>query len=288
MCFAALAARRNGGHLVGEGRSVPVTGTKGAAPATGTEAATRVADVLLLFTEGSGALGISDAARRLGISKAVVHRIMRSLASRGLVTADAQDRTYVLGPVAVALGARALRDVDLRGTALPVLRRLQEATGETTTVSALVGARRMYLDQVESHSEIKMTVELGRAFPLHAGASGRVILAFAPDELRHQVLEGSLDRLTPITEVDPPALAQGLARIAVTGVAVSYGERQRGAGSVAAPVFGIDGAVVGAISACGPVDRFDADTVERLKPRVADAAATISDRLAAGRERVGA
>lgn len=289
MCFAAPEPIPGVySPLMDAQKSVPFTGTKEPPPVAGTEAAARVADVLLLFTAGPGPLGISDAARRLGLSKAVVHRIMRSLTSRGLVTADAHDGTYVLGPAAVALGVRALRDVDLRSTALPLLRRLQAATGETTTVSALVGARRVYLDQVESHSEIKMTVELGRAFPLHAGASGRVILAFAPDELRRQVLDGPLDRMTPTTPVEPSVLAAGLAQIATDGVAVSYGERQRGAGSVAAPVFGIDGGVVGAISACGPADRFDAATVERLKPRVAAAAAAVSERLDAGRERVGA
>ena len=52
---------------------------------SGTETAARVADVLLLFTRGPAALGVSEIARQLGLSKAVVHRILQSLASRSLV-----------------------------------------------------------------------------------------------------------------------------------------------------------------------------------------------------------
>ncbi|QYJ16589.1 Transcriptional regulator KdgR [Rubrobacter xylanophilus DSM 9941] len=248
----------------------------GSVPNSGTEAATRVADVLLSFMNGSEALGVSEISRRLGLSKAVVHRILSSLASRGLVTLDGGSRTYRLGPAAAALGARALAGLELRRVALPVLRRLQRETGETTTLSELVGTARVYLDQVPSLKEIKMTVEVGRPFPLHAGASSKAILAFAPPELREQVLAGPLEALTPLTPTDRAELEAEISRIREAGTAVSRGERQRGAGSVAAPVIGVDGYAVGSISVCGPVDRFGEETVERMRPLVRDAAREIS------------
>jgi len=247
-----------------------------AAPSSGTEAATRVADVLLLFLSGPAALGVSEISRQLGLSKTVVHRILQSLAARGLVTFNAEGRNYSLGPAAAALGARALSNLELRRVAMPVLRRLQHDTGETTTLSELLGTMRIYLDQVPSLKEIKMTVELGRPFPLHAGASGRAILAFAPPGLREFVLKRPLAALTPLTPTDGATLAAQLSRVRELGTAVSYGERQHGAGSVAAPVLGLDGHAVGSISVCGPVDRFDEDTVERLRPLVLGAAREIS------------
>src|SRR3712207_585518 len=141
-----------------------------------------VADVLLAFLDGPRRLGVSAVARELGLSKAVVHRILQTLVNRGLLLPDVDTREYHLGPAAAAIGARALRESDLRTVALPVLRELQQATGETTTVSARVPGGRVYLDQVESAREIKMTVELGRRFPLHAGGSSTCILAFLPDD----------------------------------------------------------------------------------------------------------
>lgn len=237
-----------------------------------------MADVLLLFTTGPETLGVSEIGRRLGLSKAVVHRIMQSLASREVVTVDREARGYGLGPAAVALGARALRNSTLREAALPVLRDLREATSETTTLSELVGDTRVYLDQFESQQEIKMRVELGRGFPLHAGASSKIILAFLPPARREAILSRPLETMTPHTVTDRAQLREQLTEIARAGVAVSGGERQAGAGSVAAPVFGVDG-VVGAISVCGPVHRFDEGTCRSYTPLVRDAAREISRRL---------
>ena len=160
-----------------------------------------------------------------------------------------------------------MRDLNLRERALPVLGWLRDESGETATVSELVGVSRVYLDQVPSRQEIRMTVEVGRPFPLHAGASSRVMLAFAPPELRRQILSGPLEALTPKTIVDREKLEEELARNGREGVTVSFGERQPGAGSVAAPLLA-EGGAVGAISVCGPVDRFDDGVVNRLRPRV--------------------
>jgi IclR family transcriptional regulator, acetate operon repressor len=245
----------------------------------GTEAADRVADVLLLFVSGPPSLGVSTISRELGLAKAVVHRILASLASRELVVADRATREYRLGPAAMAIGARALRGSDLRAAARPVLARLRDETRETTTLSQLVGDTRIYLDQFESPQEIKMLVEIGRAFPLHAGSSSKAILAFLPEARREAILRGRLERLTPQTICDPDRLRAVLAEIAREGVAVSRGERQHGAGSVAAPVFDVDGDVRGAISICGPIDRFWPSEVERFVPMVRAAAQEISRAL---------
>lgn len=243
---------------------------------TGTAGAARVADVLLAFMEGPRSLGVSAIVRELDLSKAVVHRILQTLVQRGLLTADAGTRGYHLGPASAALGARALRESDLRAVAMPVLRELQQATGETTTVSALVPGGRVYLDQVESAWEIKMTVEVGGRFPLHAGSSSMCILAFLPNDQQEAVLSRPLDSLTVKTVHDPVTLRARLDQVRHQGYARSDGERQEGAGSVAGPVFGLDGSVQGAVSVCGPADRVDAAARERYVPLLTHAADRIS------------
>ncbi|MEQ4299981.1 IclR family transcriptional regulator [Plantactinospora sp. B6F1] len=249
------------------------------AESQGTETATRVADVLLLFTDGPDSLGVSAIARSLDLSKAVVHRILQTLVDRRLLVSDPASRGYQLGPAAAALGARALRESPLRTVAMPYLRELQLATGETTTVSARVHSGRVYLDQVECTREIKMTVEVGRRFPLHAGSSSTCILAFLPPAERDEILAAGLPSLTDRTVTDTEVLRQRLAEIRRLGFAGSDGERQEGAGSVAAPVFDIDGTVLGAISVCGPAARVDAAARERFVPLLIKAADAISRAL---------
>ena len=268
--------------MLGPWLSAPAGVSLGAEPGAvtaGTEAAARVVDVLLMFTDGPATIGVTEIARQLGLSKAVVHRILQSLADRSFVATDPVTREYRLGPAAVALGTRVLRDLDLRRAARPVLRRLRDTTGETTTLSEAANLGRVYLDQFESRQEIKMTVELGRRHPLHAGASGRAILAFLPREVIEQVIGSGLPTLTPTTIQSSSRLRRELALVRERGYAISRGERQHGAGSVAAPVFGLEGDVAGAISVCGPVSRFDAATVAQYVPLVTAAAQEISRAL---------
>jgi len=245
-------------------------------PARGTTSADRVADVLLAFSAAESSLGVSQIARQLGMSKAVVHRILQSLVARGLLQHNERTHAYGLGPAAVMLGARTLAQMDLRDVARPELMWLRNETQETTTLSLLVNDRRAYIDQFPSPKEIKMTVELGRGYPLHAGASSRVILAHMTPADRERVLTGPLMSLTSETITEEKRLAASLRLVAEKGYATSHGERQSGAGSVAAPVFATGGRVVGAISICGPQYRFDEETVARFIPMAVEAARRIS------------
>ena len=83
----------------------------------------------------------------------------------------------------------------------------------------------------------------------------------------------------PKTIVDRKTLELSISHVANVGAAASFGERQPGAASVAAPLLGNDGHAVGAVSACGPVDRFDEAAVERLLPLVRSAAHEVSSRI---------
>lgn len=246
----------------------------------GTETATRVADVLMLFVDGPDSLGVTAIARSLGLSKPVVHRTLSSLVERGFLTSDPRTREYALGPSLASLGARALRESSLRTAALPVMRELHESTGETVTISARVPGGRVYLDQIVSAREIKMSVELGRRFPLHAGSSSTCILAFLPEDERSEYLsDHALEALTSKTITEPSKLAERVETVRAAGVAQSDGERQQGAGSLAAPIFAFDGQVLGALSVCGPGYRMTAEVRTALVPRVREAADHISRSL---------
>lgn len=130
-----------------------------------------------------------------------------------------------------------------------------------------------------------MTVRLGYPYPLYAGASSRVMLAFLSPETVARILDQNLVRLTHETVSDPAQLRQNLQEIRRVGYATSRGERQHGAGSVAAPLFGADGEVLGALSVCGPVSRFDTATVQTLIPQVRVAAQEITRQAGGDRTR---
>lgn len=246
----------------------------------GSETAGRVSDVLMLFIDGPGVMGVTDMARSLGLSKTVVHRTLATLVDKGFLTKDPRTRGYELGPSAASLGARALRGSSLRAAAQPWMEKLHEITRETVTISARVPGGRVYLGQVESALEIKMTVELGRRFPLYAGSSSMCILAFMPEAEQEEYLAAHPpEAITNRTVTDPDTLRQRLAEVRRTGIAQSEGERQRGAGSVAAPIFSMDGRVEGALSVCGPGYRMDQEARDRVVPDLTRAADEVSQSL---------
>lgn len=248
----------------------------------GTAMVDRFARVLLEFADAPGDLGVTEIARSLGLAKSVVHRILQSLVAQGLAAPSKVRGRYQLGPAAAAIGVAVLTRLDLRQAARPLLWRLRDESNETSTLSALVGTSRVYIDQVESPQEIKMTVDLGRRWPLHAGSTGKVMLAYVDDDLRDHVLCHSMPRLTENTVSDPARLRNELAEIRENGFAVSVGERQQGAASAAAAVFGWHGVVVGAISVCGPSERFVHEVMLKHGQRAVAAATEVTRRLQGG------
>ncbi|MFV2198562.1 IclR family transcriptional regulator [Nocardiopsis sp. LOL_012] len=242
----------------------------------------RAADILVLFAEAdSPTLGVTEIAERLGTSKAAVHRILASLRSRDLVHLDEESHRYSLGTTAMRLGAAYQERLDIRQVAAAELRSLSQRTGETTTLSVRTGDTRVYIDQVTPQREVIMTVSLGVRYPLHAGSSSKVLLAFLPEDEREAYLgREPLGPLTGETMVDTYELRRELDRIREAGYATSFGERQAGAASTAAPLLNHRGLPLAAISVCGPRERFMAEA-EACSQALVETAGRISRRLGA-------
>jgi DNA-binding IclR family transcriptional regulator len=227
----------------------------------------RATDVLGLFADTDEAtLGVTEIAQALGLSKAVVYRILSSFRAKGFVDLDESTRRYSLGPRALHLGLAYMNRIDLPATVRPVLEQLSRAMNETATLSLRTGSSRVYVDQVTPDRDVRMVVQLGQQVPLHAGASSKAFLAFLNPEEQKGYLAGTLDKLTPSTITNSRSLRKELREVRERGYASSSGERLEGAGSVAAPILGHDGAPVAVISICGPAERFreEADRAAKL------------------------
>lgn len=241
----------------------------------------RAISVIALIAERAPLmLGVSTIARELDLPKAVAHRILKELTSVGFLAFEDDTKRYRLGPGAMNVGLAALRSLDVPRIARPHLKELVQLTGETATLSVRSGWFRVYVDQVLSPQEIRMSVSLGTLNPLHAGSSSKAILAhLVPEEAQRYIAEHTLDALTPATITDAARLRMELAAIRARGYATSLGERQAGAGSVAAPVYDAFGEVFGSISVCGPRERLEARGFEEIAGVLLHAAGQISQEL---------
>jgi DNA-binding IclR family transcriptional regulator len=200
---------------------------------------------------------VSEISRDLGIPKAVVYRILSTLRLGNFLEWENSSRRYRLGLACVKLGSQYLANVDIHDIALEAMKRLSALSDETATLSVREGGTRIYVTQITPPREVKMTVNLGVPYELHAGSSSKAFLAHLPqDEQDEYLARLDLVRFTDLTKTDPALLKVDLLKIRDCGYAFSLGERQAGAGSIAAPVFDQKGQPVAVISICGPVDRI--------------------------------
>ncbi len=101
----------------------------------------RTLDVLDLLTEAETPLGATEIARRIGTTKSAVFRILANLDRRGYVSKEAATSRYTLGVRLVVVGQRALRSLDLRHRARPVLEALLATERVLASViEAVIGA----------------------------------------------------------------------------------------------------------------------------------------------------
>jgi DNA-binding IclR family transcriptional regulator len=224
----------------------------------------RALDVLRLFIEtDSATLGVTEIAQALGLSKAVVYRVLSACRAKDFLELDEATHRYRLGVNSMYLGLAYLGRLEVAAIAREAMQQLVAATNETATLSVPVGWDRVYVDQVVPDRDVKMMVQLGRPFPLHVGASSKAMLAFFPEaELERYLADRELVSFTPLTITDAGALRRELDAIRIKGYASSVGERDPSAGSVAAPVFDRESQLIAVISVSGPAERFGSESTQ--------------------------
>jgi len=247
----------------------------------------RAVQILRCFDARHPQLGISELARRTGLSTSTVHRLLGSMADNDLVRQTA-DRRYELGPLIIRLGRNGGIRTTLREAALPVARRLRDELDETVGIHELLhSGHRAVVDQVESHQELRRTyTEFGVPLPLPHGAPGKALLAHLPEKHREAVLARPIDPATPRTIADPAALRVQLEEVRARGWAYSDAERTPGIRAVAAPIFDDSGVVIGALGLSVPMIRMPDERCGEFGRRIKGAAWEVSESLGATREAV--
>jgi DNA-binding IclR family transcriptional regulator len=225
-------------------------------------------------------LGVGEVAVKLGLPKATAHRMLVTLADGGYLEQNSLNGKYRLGIRLFQLGFLVHNRAELRLEARPYLERLGAEIGESVYVSLLVGIHRVVIDKVESPHPIRHDIPLGEGLPVHAGASGKVLLAFLPPERLEQILSRlRLEKLSTQTITDPETLRKELAEIRRRGYAFSVDERFVGATGVAAPIFGVTGEVLAALGIAAPSSHLDAAKTLKVVELICGCAAEISRRM---------
>ena len=246
----------------------------GAEDSGGIRALDRALDILDLIASSSG-LTLSEIGQRLEMAPSTVHRVLVTLAARGVAETDPATQAWHVGPTAFRHGSAFMRRSGLVERARPLLRRLMEQTGETANLGILNGDAVLFLSQAETHETIRAFFPPGTRSALHASGIGKALLAHVPPAQRRLMLQGmALQRFTDKTLTDADALEQDLARIRARGYSLDNEERTPGMRCIAAPIFDLSGEAAAGISVSGPTLRMSDARLESMSEAV----------IAAGRE----
>jgi len=232
------------GPAEGPGRQIPPRST-----------ARTALKILELFSPDEPELGVSEMGRRLGVHKSSISRLAATLTAEGFLTRTQSGR-YRLGLHLWTLGSLAGHSHVLYQAALSELCEVRQETGESTHLAVLIGLEVVHLERLHSNHLMKRIAGSLRRLPPHATSPGKVLLAYAPNELCERVIAQGLHRYTPRTLVDANELRSELAAIRVQGFALDQEEFRKGTSSVAVPIFTRDGQSVAAISVLAPSDRL--------------------------------
>lgn len=206
----------------------------GNAAEAGRSVVSRVMALLAAFDTDHRQLTATAVASRSGVPLSTAHRLLADLVATGALTRSGDH--YAIGQRLWTLGLLAPVQTGLRDVAAPFLQDVFAATRATVHLAVRDGTEVLYLDRLSGRRSVPVVSKVGSRLPMHATGVGKVLLAWAPDDLRETVLAGDLVRVTPYTVTQAGRLREQLRRIRLQEHAVTSEEMSLGACSLAVPV----------------------------------------------------
>ncbi|MEM6283487.1 MAG: IclR family transcriptional regulator [Chloroflexota bacterium] len=236
------------------------------------EDAIQILDILQQTPDGETLANITDSS---GLVKNKVFRLLYTLEKHQLVQKDA-DGKYSLAVRMLSYAQAVKQENRLLNASSEAMDWLMDMTGETIFLGVRSGTDALCVAARESTQSIRLYAEVGRRAPLHSGGVPKALFAHLPRDNREQLLDSfhANDDTLDIAQ-----LRHQLDVIRKDGYVVVVDELDVGAHSVAAPIFGHDGAVVAALSVAGPSHRFAPQEIERYIQYIREATAQISEKL---------
>jgi DNA-binding IclR family transcriptional regulator len=239
--------------------------------------------VLNAFCDEPHHLSLSDLSARSGLSTNQTFRVLQTLVAVGYVRQDPDAKSYKLGPAAFRLVGPLFNADELFLAGRDVVDSIFDATGEITSLVAFIR------DEASVCIHVRLN-EQPFAFPtavgacstdLHAGAVGRIMLAWRTDDEITAYLDARepLRAFNPHTLADRDAILTAIRATREKGYAVSDEEIVEDMYGVAAPVFDRRGTLAAVVTLVAPLSRAGDEERARHLSLILDAAKRISTNL---------
>lgn len=245
------------------------------------QAVERTFAILRSLADQGGTAQVGAVAEATGLPKSTVSRLLVALADEGMVERLDSSGRYAIGPGLAALTGNVSMVGSIRELCRPYLRDLVEQTGEAAGLSVPDGPlSSIYVDHVESPSDVVTRDWTGLRFPYHTVAGGYALMSTWSDDRVSNYVALGLDAFTEATETGITGVKRRVAATRRRGFVWTLGDFSIEINGVGSPIIDRAGEAVAAISVYGPSYRFPADgDQETVGGLVLAAAQTITRRL---------
>ena len=229
------------------------------------------------FSRDEPVLSAPELARRLGVPRSTVFRLLVTLEGMHFVERTPDGRAYRLGLAILRLGFEYLASLDMVELGRPLLDRLRDDTGYAASLVVRDGRDVVYLHRSASRAPFATAVSVGTRLPAHATVLGHVLLGdLSLAALRALYPEPLLESRSRETPRDSAALFEQVQQARKRGWVLAAGFFEPHICTVAAPVRGQDAHVIAAIGLTVPGAEIAADKRAALVAQVCGAAAQLS------------
>lgn len=230
--------------------------------------------ILKAFRVGSAEMTLSQIADATGFSPAATRRCLLTFVELGYVSKV--DKRFVLTPRVLELSAGFLSSMNITTIAAPHLRKVQDVTGDSASLTVLDGPDIMHLCHLPSKGFFQFGLTAGSRVPAHASATGQALLAAqSEDQLTRYFSSAELTRYTVRTLTSEEALRARFAEVRDLGYALLVDELDLGITAIGITLM-MDGVPAGGLSCATqsgylPLDEF----VSSRLPALQQAASTL-------------
>jgi IclR family KDG regulon transcriptional repressor len=215
----------------------------------------RISSLLKCFTQGEPELGISEISRKIGLPKSTIHRILSALAKEGFIVRNEETEKYTIGPELYIMGSIYASVTNILTAARPVMKVMNELSGEAVVLSVLDNNRYVRIITYEQPEYyFRYAVPIGHMRPAYASAMGRAMLSDLSNEEIDRLFPE--EKLKPVTEKSVSTkkeLKRLLGQIRRTGISYNPEGIHRGIYGIAAAIRDNNGSAVAAMSLPVPV-----------------------------------
>lgn len=223
---------------------------------------------------------LAELSRAMKLPKPTTFRLARALENAGFVHKDPLTLRYQVGSSFEDVALNGLRNSAAHGARRKLMNELAERLGARVNLVVLKAGNLSFVQWVESTAPLRVDINGDMPMPVHCTASGKLLLAFGPAQLRETFFRAApFPSHTRSTITTARGLAREFEEIRKRGYSTDNQELLQGVNCLAVPVCNRAGQTVAGLAVMAPVASLPLEKLVRHLPDVKACAARISVEL---------